>query len=204
MVVNELEDHALASAFQHILGGVQLPAGVGHWVSEGPEVGARAFVRGRDDQAAFAEDPCQGGHRRGVHAEFDHLVVDADRAVVPAGFFQGFTHGHGLVFDSFAGGAGRGFRASGAGLQCCGLPCGTGSFQDLVERFAADFVLGAERGDSPSGCVVWPSGDGKAYRRVNWIIFHEYQFTSPPTWSSYRWEGCVVSSVKDSGEVLPL
>ena len=137
-----------------------------------------------------------------MHTELAHLVVHADRSVVPACVFHGLAHGDGLVFEGFAGGVGRGFRAAGAGFECGYLSFGAGSFEDLVERFAADVVLGAERGDSSSGCVLWPSGDGKAYRRVNWIIFHTFQFISPLL-AFVPAAGCVLAVVNGWGEVSP-
>ena len=180
MVIQQLEDHAFATAFQHVFSGIQLPASVGHRIAEGSVGRAGTLLRGRGYHTTLAEDPGQGRNRGGLHAKLAHLVVHADRPVIPASVFHGLAHGYGLVFESFASGVGRGFRAAGAGFECGYLPFGVGSFEDLVERFAADVVLSAERGDSSPGRIFWPSGDGEAYRRVNWIIFHTFQFISPP------------------------
>ncbi len=85
VIVDELEDHALATARQNVLGGVELPAGVRSWVDEPAPGRPRLLLRFQAGDARSAEDPGQCCHRRHRrHAQSEHLVVDADRAVVKA------------------------------------------------------------------------------------------------------------------------
>lgn len=160
MVIDQLEDHAFASSFQHIFGGVQLPAGIGHRIAEGPVGGTRTLLRGWGNQASFGEDPGQCRDRYRGHAQLLHVIVHADRSVIPARGLQRLAHCDRLVLDGFVCCGRRFFRPSGAGFQGCCLAFGLGSFADLVESLAANFVFRAEGGDRASGSVLWPSGDG--------------------------------------------
>lgn len=93
VVVDELEDHALATTRQDVLGGVELPARVRGRVDEPAPRGAGFLLRFSPGDARGAEDPgqrCDRWHRG--HVQGGHLVVDADRAVVQAGGLQGCAY----------------------------------------------------------------------------------------------------------------
>ena len=84
VVVLELEDDGLAPAGQDVLGGVQLPAGVGGRIDEPAPGRAGALAGLAAGHALAAEDPRQGRGRGGLQPHRAHLVVHPDGAVAPA------------------------------------------------------------------------------------------------------------------------
>ena len=82
VVVLELEDHRLAPAGQDVLGGVELPAGVGGGVDEPAPRRPRSLGRLGPGHPLLTEDPGQGRRRGRLKAHGGHLVVHADRTVV--------------------------------------------------------------------------------------------------------------------------
>ena len=85
MVVLELEDDGLAPAGQDVLGGVQLPAGVGGRIDE-PAPGRAGALAGlaAGPRPLRRKDPRQGRGRGGLQPHRAHLVVHPDGAVAPA------------------------------------------------------------------------------------------------------------------------
>ena len=82
VVVDELEDHALASTGEDVLGGVQLPARVRRRIHEPAIRRPRLLPRLRPRDPGVAEDPRQRRQRRRGHPEGPHLLVHADRPVI--------------------------------------------------------------------------------------------------------------------------
>jgi len=103
VVVDELEDHALASTGQYVVGRVELPARVRCRVDEPTPRRTGLLPRLDPSDTGLAEDPrqrCHGRHLRQAHRV--HLVVHADRAVVQPGSLQGGAHLQRLVLDLLA------------------------------------------------------------------------------------------------------
>ena len=86
VVVDELEDHELATPSENVVRPVQLPARVRRGIDEPPIRGPRFFPRLKPGNARVAEDPRQRrnrGHR--FHPERPHLLVNTDRSMIPTG-----------------------------------------------------------------------------------------------------------------------
>ena len=92
VVVLELEDHRLAPAGQDVLGGVELPAGVGGGVDEPAPRRPRSLGRFGPGHPLLTEDPGQGRRRGRLEAHGGHLVVHADRTVVQSRALQSRAH----------------------------------------------------------------------------------------------------------------
>jgi hypothetical protein len=83
VAVDELEDHAFASAGQDVFGCVQLPARVRRRINKPTILGSRFLLRLEPSNARVAEDPRQGRDRRDwFHPQGAHLLVDTDRPVI--------------------------------------------------------------------------------------------------------------------------
>lgn len=83
VVIDELKDHALTAAAEHVLGGIQLPTRIRGRIHKPPPRRAGLFLRLKTSHASLTEDACQ--RRRGrdqwqVHRV--HLLVHADRPVI--------------------------------------------------------------------------------------------------------------------------
>ena len=171
VVVDELKDHALASAGQHVLGGVELPAGVRRRIDKPAPRRAWFLLRLEPGHAGLTEDPRQRGDRgnRG-HAQNLHLVVHADRPVVQARGLQRRADAEGLLLD-LVGGPGRaGLRTPAARLKGRSGAVGACPGADRIERLAGDLMLLAERGHRSAWGVIRPLRDGEADTGINGFI----------------------------------
>jgi len=82
VVVDELEDHALATTGENVLGRVQLPARVRRGIHEPPERRARSLLRLRPGNSRIAEHVSERRRRRSRYPHRGHLRVHADRPVI--------------------------------------------------------------------------------------------------------------------------
>lgn len=152
VVVDELEDHALTAAAEHVLGRVELPARIGGRVDEPPPCRARLLLGLKTSHASIAEDACQRRRGRDLsQAHRVHLGVHADRPMVQAGGLQSGPYCHGLALDLITDLRRTRLRSSGPGFEHRGWSVGLSAFAQLVERLAGDAVLGAEPRDRPRG-----------------------------------------------------
>jgi hypothetical protein len=160
VVVDELEDHALAATGQDVLGGVELPASVGCGVDEPPPRRAWPLLRLQPRHTGLTEDPrqrCCRGHHGQTHRA--HLVVHADRPVIQPGRLECGPHGDGLLLDLLGQPRRARLRPPGAGLQHRSWAVGLRALAQLVERLTGDAVLGTEGRDRTTGRVLGPLRD---------------------------------------------
>ena len=190
VVVLELEDHRLAPAGQDVLGGVELPAGVGGGVDEPAPRRPRSLGRFGPGHPLLTEDPGQGRRRGRLEAHGGHLVVHADRTVVQSRALQSRAHieGPGANPIGQAARAGIADGATGARPPPRAPPPGARR-RKTQERLAPDALLGAERRHRPAGRVIGPSGDRQTDTGINTAVLigahpsipnHECHHQDPP------------------------
>lgn len=171
VVVDELKDHALAPAAEHVLGRIELPARVGGRVDEPPPRRTGLFLRLEASHAGLAEDACQRrGGRDLLEAHRVHLLVHADRSVVQAGGLQSAAHCHGLFLDLIVELRRARLRSSGPRFEHRGRSVSHRAFAQLVERLSRNTVLSAEGRDRPAGRVIRPLRDRQADTRIDGFI----------------------------------
>lgn len=169
MIVDELEDHTLTPAAQHVLGRIQLPARIRGRVDEPPPCRGGLLLRLKTSHVSLTEDACQRRHGRDLfQAHRVHFLVHTDRPVVQARSLQSGTHCHGLFLDLIAQLRRARLWSPGPGFEHRGRPIGLRAPAQLVERLPGDAVLGAERlgaerRDRPGGA---PSGHCEIARRT--------------------------------------
>ena len=189
VVVLELEDHRLAPAGQDVLGGVELPAGVGGGVDEPAPRRPRSLGRFGPGHPLLTEDPGQGRRRGRLEAHGGHLVVHADRTVVQSRALQSRAHIEGPGANPIGQAARAGARTARPGLEHRRGPLLQRAPAQDVERLAGDALLGAERRHRPAGRVIGPSGDRQTDTGINTAVLigahpsipnHECHHQDPP------------------------
>jgi hypothetical protein len=180
VVVDELEDHALAPTGEHVLGGIELPAGVRGRIHEPAPGRPRFLPRLQTCHAGGSEDPGQRRHR-GHHLQADraHLVVHADRPMVQPGRFQRRTDAEGLLFDLVTELGRAGLRSPATRLKGRSRTVDTGPGADRIERLAGDLMLGAERRHRPTRRVIRPPDNRKTDTRINRLISGRHRSRQP-------------------------
>jgi len=180
VVVDELEDHALAPTGKHVLGGVELPAGVRCGVHEPPPCRAWLLPRLEPSHACLSEDPGQRrdrGHRRQAHRP--HLVVHADRPMVKTRRLQRSTNIESLGLDLVGEPARTRPRSSAAGLKGRGRAVGAGPGAYRVEGLAGDLMLGAERCHCSPRRVIGPLDDRETDTRIDRFLSGRHRQRQP-------------------------
>ena len=190
VVVLELEDHRLAPAGQDVLGGVELPAGVGGGVDEPAPRRPRSLGRFGPGHPLLTEDPGQPRRRGRLKAHGGHLVVHADRTAAPVPSAPGAARTSRARARTRSGRRlGPASRTARPGLEHRRGPLLQRAPAQDVERLAGDALLGAERRHRPAGRVIGPSGDRQTDTGINTAVLigahpsipnHECHHQDPP------------------------
>ena len=171
VVVDELEDHALAPTGEHVLGRIELPARVRCGVHEPAPCRAWLLLRLEPCDTGLAEDPCQRRDRwdRG-QTHRAHLVVHADRPMVQTGGLQRSPDLHRLGLDLVCDPVRARLRPSAARLQGCGRAISTRPGTDRVERLARRSDAPRRTSSPPPRRISRPVNDRETDTRINRLM----------------------------------
>ena len=172
VVVDELEDHALASAGQHVLGRVELPARVRCRVDEPAPRRAGLLLRLEPGDAGLAEDPRQRRRSRAPASRPIACILSCTLIgpwSSPEASSAARTCDR-LLLDLVGQLRRARPRPPGPGLEHRRRPVGLGALAQLVERLARDAVLGAERRDRAARRVVRPLRDRETDTGIDGFI----------------------------------